>query len=105
MQHAIMNKLLQKIKTPSYILELYVVTEQNLNLNNEKQMIACFSSYEKSKNLFDYKKSIDIEYNFKYEIKMVRLTKDKSEKLLLYDDISPSYKTITISNILKYLTI
>ena len=104
MQHAIMNKLLQKIKTPYYILELYVVTEQNLNLNNEKQMIACFSSYEKSK-LFDYKKSIDIEYNFKYEIKMVRLTKDKSEKLLLYDDISPSYKTITISNILKYLTI
>ena len=48
MQHAIMNKLLQKIKTPYYILELYVVTEQNLNLNNEKQMIACFSSYEKS---------------------------------------------------------
>jgi hypothetical protein len=105
MQHAIMNKLLQKIKTPSHKLELYIVTEQNLNLNNEKYMIACFNSYEKSKKLFDYKKSIDIEFNFRYEIKMVRLTKDKSEKLLLYDEISPSYKTITISNILKYLTI
>lgn len=105
MQQAIMNELLQKFKTPSHILELYVVTEQNLNLNNEKYMIACFSSYEKSKKLFDYKKSIDIECNFRYEIKMVRLTKDKSEKLLLYDDISPSYKTITISNILKFLTV
>tara|TARA_Y100000389_G_C17328994_1_gene447068 strand:- start:492 stop:818 length:327 start_codon:yes stop_codon:yes gene_type:complete len=104
MQQPIINELLQKIKSQSHKLELYIVTEENLNLNNEKYMIGCFYSYEKSKSFFYYKKSKNNDYNFRYEIKMVQLTKDKYEKLLLYDDIYPNYKTITIPNILKYLT-
>jgi len=104
MEHAIINELLQKIKTPYFSkLELYIVTEENIYYDKEKYMIACFYSYEKSKRLFYYKKNNNIENTFRYEIKMVRITKDTSETLLLCQEIEPCYKTITLSNILKYL--
>ena len=105
MEHAIIKKKKKKIKTPYRTkLELYIVTEENIYYDKEKYMIACFYSYEKSKRLFDYKKNNNIENTFRYEIKMVRLTKDTSETLLLCHEIDPCYKTITLSNILNYLT-
>lgn len=111
-QNEIEKDLLKSIETPfESIIELYIVTEEDLyeSENGEgiyKNMIGCFRTFEKAKWFYDFKNENNTDYEYKYEIKMVRLTKDADNYLFLPDRIAitPAYKdTLTIPLILKYL--
>lgn len=111
-QNEIEKSLLNSIETPfESNIELYIVTEEDLyeSENGEgiyKNMIGCFRTFEKAKWFYDFKNENNTDYEYKYEIKMVRLTKDADNYLFLPDRIAitPTYKdTLTIPLILKYL--
>lgn len=111
-QNEIEKDLLNSIETPfESIIELYIVTEEDLYESENgdgiyKNMIGCFRTFEKSKWFYDFKNENNTDYEYKYEIKMVRLTKDADNNLFLPDRIAitPAYKdTLTIPLILKYL--
>ena len=111
-QNEIEKNLLNSIETPfESNIELYIVTEEDLyeSENGEgiyKNMIGCFRTFEKAKWFYDFKNENNTDYEYKYEIKMVRLTKDADNYLFLPDRIAitPTYKdTLTIPLILKYL--
>ena len=112
-QNEIEKSLLNSIETPfESNIELYIVTEEDLYESENgdgiyKNMIGCFRTFEKAKWFYDFKNENNTDYEYKYEIKMVRLTKDADNYLFLPDKtaITPAYKdTLTIPLILKYLT-
>ncbi|GIS52830.1 MAG: hypothetical protein Ct9H90mP28_5460 [Paracoccaceae bacterium] len=111
-QNEIEKSLLNSIETPfESNIELYIVTEEDLYESENgdgiyKNMIGCFRTFEKAKWFYDFKNENNTDYEYKYEIKMVRLTKDADNYLFLPDKtaITPAYKdTLTIPLILKYL--
>lgn len=111
-QNEIEKNLLNSIETPfESNIELYIVTEEDLYESENgdgiyKNMIGCFRTFEKAKWFYDFKNENNTDYEYKYEIKMVRLTKDADNYLFLPDKIAitPTYKdTLTIPLILKYL--
>ena len=111
-QNEIEKDLLKSIETPfESIIELYIVTEEDLYESENgdgiyKNMIGCFRTFEKAKWFYNFKNENNTDYEYKYEIKMVRLTKDADNYLFLPDRIAitPAYKdTLTIPLILKYL--
>ncbi len=111
-QNEIEKSLLNSIETPfESNIELYIVTEEDLYESENgdgiyKNMIGCFRTFEKAKWFYDFKNENNTDYEYKYEIKMVRLTKDADNYLFLPDRIAitPTYKdTLTIPLILKYL--
>ncbi len=111
-QNEIEKDLLNSIETPfESIIELYIVTEEDLYESENgdgiyKNMIGCFRTFEKAKWFYNFKNENNTDYEYKYEIKMVRLTKDADNYLFLPDKIAitPAYKdTLTIPLILKYL--
>ena len=111
-QNEIEKDLLKSIETPfESIIELYIVTEEDLYESENgdgiyKNMIGCFRTFEKAKWFYNFKNENNTDYEYKYEIKMVRLTKDADNYLFLPDKIAitPAYKdTLTIPLILKYL--
>ena len=111
-QNEIEKNLLNSIETPfESNIELYIVTEEDLYESENgdgiyKNMIGCFRTFEKAKWFYDFKNENNTDYEYKYEIKMVRLTKDADNYLFLPDKtaITPAYKdTLTIPLILKYL--
>ena len=111
-QNEIEKNLLNSIETPfESNIELYIVTEEDLYESENgdgiyKNMIGCFRTFEKAKWFYDFKNENNTDYEYKYEIKMVRLTKDADNYLFLPDKIAitPAYKdTLTIPLILKYL--
>ena len=111
-QNEIEKNLLNSIETPfESNIELYIVTEEDLYESENgdgiyKNMIGCFRTFEKAKWFYDFKNENNTDYEYKYEIKMVRLTKDADNYLFLPDRIAitPTYKdTLTIPLILKYL--
>jgi len=111
-QNEIEQNLLKDILIPfQSSIELYIVTEEDLYESEYgddiyKNMIGCFRTFEKSKCFYDFKNENNTDYEYKYEIKMVRLTKDADNYLFLPDRIAitPTYKdTLTIPLILKYL--
>ncbi len=111
-QNEIEKSLLNSIETPfESNIELYIVTEEDLYESENgdgiyKNMIGCFRTFEKAKWFYDFKNENNTDYEYKYEIKMVRLTKDADNYLFLPDKIAitPAYKdTLTIPLILKYL--
>ena len=111
-QNEIEKNLLNSIDTPfESNIELYIVTEEDLYESENgdgiyKNMIGCFRTFEKAKWFYDFKNENNTDYEYKYEIKMVKLTKDADNYLFLPDKIAitPAYKdTLTIPLILKYL--
>lgn len=111
-QNEIEKNLLNSIETPfESNIELYIVTEEDLYESENgdgiyKNMIGCFRTFEKAKWFYDFKNENNTDYEYKYEIKMVKLTKDADNYLFLPDKIAitPAYKdTLTIPLILKYL--
>ena len=111
-QNEIEKSLLNSIETPfESNIELYIVTEEDLYESENgdgiyKNMIGCFRTFEKAKWFYDFKNENNTDYEYKYEIKMVKLTKDADNYLFLPDKIAitPAYKdTLTIPLILKYL--
>ena len=113
-QNEIEKSLLNSIETPfESNIELYIVTEEDLYESENgdgiyKNMIGCFRTFEKAKWFYDFKNENNTDYEYKYEIKMVRLTKDADNYLFLPDKtaITPAYKdTLTIPLILKYLAV
>ena len=111
-QNEIEKNLLNSIETPfESNIELYIVTEEDLYESENgdgiyKNMIGCFRTFEKAKWFYDFKNENNTDYEYKYEIKIVKLTKDADNYLFLPDKIAitPAYKdTLTIPLILKYL--
>ena len=111
-QNEIEKNLLNSIETPfESNIELYIVTEEDLYESENgdgiyKNMNGCFRTFEKAKWFYDFKNENNTDYEYKYEIKMVKLTKDADNYLFLPDKIAitPAYKdTLTIPLILKYL--
>ena len=111
-ENSIKEELIKKIEIPfESKIELYIVTEEDLYETNTTQcvyktMVGCFKSYVKAKPFYEFKKELDTEMDYKYEIRLLNLTKDHEGKLFIPDRyvITPQYKdSVNTKNILKYL--
>ena len=112
-ENSIKDELIKKIEIPfESKIELYIVTQEDLYKTNEsgkicKTMIGCFKSYEKAKPFYEWQKELDTEFEYRYEIRLLNLTKDHEEELYLCDEyvLSTQYKdSVNKKNIIKYLT-
>lgn len=111
-ENSIKEELIKKIEIPfESKIELYIVTQEDLYETNESQcvyktMVGCFTSYEKAKPFYECQIKFDTKLDYKYEIRMLNLTKDYEGELFLSDNyvIRPQYKdSVNTKNVIKYL--
>lgn len=111
-QNEIEKNLLKDIKIPfESTIELYIVTEEDLYESENgdsiyKNMISCFRTFERASNALKFQNENNTNFEYKYEIITIKLTKDADDYFFLPERvcITPAYRdSLTIENILKCL--